>query len=54
VVIEGGDVASGGRQGAVKMCMSRDVAAVVGGDACAWCSTMSSPCLAQMGSDRGT
>ena len=31
-----------------------DMGAVVGGDVCAWCSTMSSPCLAQMGTRRGT
>jgi hypothetical protein len=51
---QGKDLPSKGRRGAVKMCMHRDVAAGVGGDACAWCSTMSSLCLAQMGSDRGT
>ena len=47
-------MASKGRWGGVKMRMHCDVVAVVGVDACAWCSTMSSPCLAQMGSDRGT
>ena len=52
--VDSGDMASKGRQEAVKTRMHHDVAAVVGGDACAWCSMMSSPCLAQMGSDRGT
>ena len=38
----------------VKMLMCHDVAAVVGGDMHAWCSIMSSFCLAQMGTRRGT
>jgi len=54
VAVIGGDVVSSSYWGAVKTHMHHDVAAVVGGDAYVWCSTISSPCLAQMGSDRGT
>ena len=39
---------------AAKTLTRRDVAAGVGCDARAWCLMMSSPCLAQMGTRRGT